>query len=83
MNRIPSGNEIPWTFKTWISRFKGVDLPIGDLADDITRDSDFPEHDDFGEIHEYINQKSKGDFGGNRNVRTGLELLSSVQVIHN
>lgn len=30
--------QIPWTFKTWIIRFKGVDLPIGDLADDIAKD---------------------------------------------
>ena len=48
----------PWTFKTWILNFKGVDLPIGDLADDIARDPDFPEEDYFGEILEHISAKS-------------------------
>jgi len=52
--------EIPWTFKTWIANFKNVDLPIGDLADDILRSLDFPEEDDFGEIYEYLSVKAKG-----------------------
>jgi hypothetical protein len=50
--------ERPWTFKTWILNFKGVDLPIGDLADDIARDPDFPEEDYFGEILDHISAKS-------------------------
>lgn len=59
MTRSLKPNEIPWTFKTWIARFKGVDLPIGDLAGDILSDPDFPEEDDFGIIHEYICEKAK------------------------
>ena len=47
---------IPWTFKTWILKFKGVDLPIGDLANDISGDSDFPD-DDFAEIYDYLISK--------------------------
>lgn len=53
-----AGIPIPWTFKTWISKFEGVDLPIGDLAYDIQRDPDFPEDNDFGIIHEYITYKT-------------------------
>lgn len=52
---------IPWTFKTWIANFRGVDLPIGDLADDILRDDEFPEEDYFGEILEHISIKCRYD----------------------
>lgn len=55
------GKEIPWTFKTWILNFKGVDLPIGDLAADIAGDPDFPEKDYFEEILGHISAKCKGD----------------------
>ena len=51
----------PWTFKTWILNFQGVNLPIGDLADDVARDPDFPEEDYFGEILRHINLKSHND----------------------
>lgn len=50
--------EIPWTFKTWIANFKGVDLPIGDLAEDIARDSSFPDEDYFGEIIDHLRSKA-------------------------
>lgn len=53
--------QIPWTFKTWIDRFKGVDLPIGDLANDIAKDPDFPCEDYFGEIWDHISLKCKSD----------------------
>lgn len=53
------GTIIPWTFKTWIVRFKDVDLPIGDLANDILRDSEFPDEDDFGVILEHIYDKTR------------------------
>ncbi len=53
--------QIPWTFKTWIALFKGVDLPIGDLADAISKDEDFPDEDYFDEMWEHISQKSKYD----------------------
>ena len=54
-------NEVPWTFKTWIANFENVDLPIGDLAQDIARVDDFPEDDNFGEILDYIGRKSRWD----------------------
>lgn len=31
------------TFKEWIIRHKGKDTPLGNLADDVSRDKDFPE----------------------------------------
>lgn len=50
---------IPWTFKTWIKHFNGVDLPIGDLAEDICSDKHFPEDaDDFDEIYDYLRDKT-------------------------
>lgn len=50
--------EIPWTFKTWIANFQGVDLPIGDLASDIAKDPDFPDDDDdFSEIYDHLQSK--------------------------
>ncbi|ENH96685.1 hypothetical protein J416_09314 [Gracilibacillus halophilus YIM-C55.5] len=52
------GTPIPWTFKTWIANFKGVNLPIGDLADDIMSDPDFPEVDSFNAIHDYLYEKA-------------------------
>ena len=48
---------IPWTFKTWILKFKGVDLPIGDLANDVSEDSNFPDDDDLSEIYDYLISK--------------------------
>lgn len=53
--------QIPWTFKTWIIRFRGVDLPIGDLADDIAKDESFPDEDYFLEIWEHISNKCGQD----------------------
>lgn len=50
-------SEIPWTFKTWIVRFKGVDLPIGDLAKDIVSDEDFPNEDYFSDIYDHLRSK--------------------------
>ena len=60
--------EIPWTFKTWIANFKGVDLPIGDYANDIGRDENFPDTEDYQVVlsenqmrnHDY---SSVGNFG--------------------
>lgn len=46
-----------WTFKTWISNFKDVNLPIGDLAEDIINDPDFPNSDYFAEIYEHLHSK--------------------------
>ena len=55
------GKVVPWTFKTWILNFRGVDLPIGDLATDIAGDPDFPEGDYFGELLSHISEKSHDD----------------------
>lgn len=46
--------QIPWTFKTWLAEFKGVDLPIGDFAEYVSNEPDFPVEDSFGIIHEYL-----------------------------
>ncbi|BFH59416.1 YozE family protein [Paenibacillus azoreducens] len=54
----PPSEPIPWTFKTWIKNFKGVDLPIGDLAEDISKDTFFPDGDDFSDIHAYICERA-------------------------
>lgn len=48
---------IPWTFKTWLAKFEGVDLPIGDLARDVAKDSNFPGEDAFEFILEYLTYK--------------------------
>lgn len=53
--------QIPWTFKTWIIRFRGVNLPIGDLANDIAKDESFPDEDYFLEIWEHISNKCGQD----------------------
>lgn len=53
--------QIPWTFKTWIIRIRGVDLPIGDLANDIAKDESFPDEDYFLEIWEHISNKCGQD----------------------
>lgn len=49
-----SAYDVPWTFKSWLSRFESVDLPIGDLAKDVANDADFPEDDDFSEIAAHV-----------------------------
>jgi len=56
------GKQIPWTFKTWIAKFKNVDLPIGDLAAYIENASDFPlsdeDDDDLSTLTEYFVEKN-------------------------
>lgn len=49
--------EIPWTFKSWIANFRGVDLPIGDYANDILADENFPDTEDFSVIRDYLISK--------------------------
>lgn len=51
--------EVHGLLKRESSISKGVDLPIGDLADDISRDADFPEEDYFDEILERISTKCR------------------------
>ena len=45
------------TFKTWIKEFRGHDSAIGDLADDINRDKEFPSSKKFEKIAEYLISK--------------------------
>jgi len=45
------------TFKEWISYFKDVDRPIGDLASDIARDKEFPTENTKGTIRNYLSNK--------------------------
>lgn len=42
------------TFKTWIKQFQGENTPIGDLADDIQRDKNFPATSDFEKMTTYL-----------------------------
>lgn len=44
----------PWTFKSWLSRFTSVDLPIGDLANDVVKDTGFPDSESFEVIQNYL-----------------------------
>lgn len=53
-DKIREQHLIPWTFKTWILKFIEVDLPIGDLARDISNDNDFPDSESFSEMFEYL-----------------------------
>lgn len=53
--------ETPWTFYNWIIRFKGVDLPIGDLAEDISKDPKFPKEDYFSEILTHLSDTCNYD----------------------
>lgn len=47
-------NEVPWTFKKWLSKFESVDLPIGDLARDVSNDSNFPTSEDYRVLYRYL-----------------------------
>lgn len=42
------------TFKEWIVKFSGVELPIGDLAREIERDKRFPNSIIYEEIVDYL-----------------------------
>lgn len=42
------------TFKDWILKFDGVDLPIGDLAVFVAFDKKFPNTRDYETIHHYL-----------------------------
>ncbi len=49
--------EIEWTFKEWLANFKGVDLPIGDLATDSLADPHFPDTNDYTTLYNYYSSK--------------------------
>lgn len=44
-----------YSFKEWLDKFKGVDLPIGDLQADVAKDPTFPKQSrDHDEIRDYL-----------------------------
>lgn len=45
------------SFYEWLVLFRGVDRPIGDLAQDALRDPDFPKHKNFEEIRNHLQAK--------------------------
>lgn len=45
-------------FKTWLLHFKNVDRPIGDLANDIAKDSAFPSGNDRDVIRDYLESRA-------------------------
>ena len=49
------------TFKEWIIKFVGVDLPIGDIAADILEDKEFPNVKDYQTIVEYLERNNTFD----------------------
>lgn len=49
------------TFKEWIIKFVGVNLPIGDIAADIAEDKDFPNVKDYQTIIEYLERHNSSD----------------------
>ena len=48
-----------WKFKDWLNLFSGVDLPIGDLAEDVSAASDFPAVDDYDTLYTYFARKGQ------------------------
>lgn len=45
------------SFYEWLILFKGVDRPIGDLAQDVLQDPDFPKHGSFEEIFDCLQSR--------------------------
>lgn len=49
------------SFKEWLTKFKGVDRPIGDLANDVLSDLKFPDIDNQKEIISYLQHEKNAD----------------------
>ena len=49
------------TYKEWLLKFTGVDLPIGDIAADVAADDKFPNSKDYESIFEYLDSNSSSD----------------------
>lgn len=49
------------TFKEWLLKFKGVDLPIGDIAAEVELDEDFPNTKDYEILREYLEINATSD----------------------
>lgn len=80
-------------FKEWIKRHEGRDTPLGDLANDIRRDHNFPETGSYEEIYSYLGRVASRDIRHKvlRTLReawaafaksTGLKLLSEAEIEH-
>lgn len=42
------------TYKEWLLLFKGVKLPIGDIAIEVELDNEFPNTKDYKVLHEFV-----------------------------
>lgn len=49
------------TFKEWLLKFVGVDLPIGDIASDVSLDENFPNVKDYETIFDYLESNPTSD----------------------
>jgi uncharacterized protein YozE (UPF0346 family) len=49
------------TFKEWLLKFSGVDLPIGDIAADVAADDNFPNTKDYQSIVDYLKSNPTSD----------------------
>ena len=49
------------TFKAWIKQFKGAHSPLGDLADDIINDKDFPKSNGYKTLREYFGNNAAAE----------------------
>lgn len=48
---------VEWTFKKWLANFESVDLPIGDLANDVKRDPRVPDSEQYDILLQYFSAK--------------------------
>lgn len=46
------------TFKTWISKYKTSQNPIGDLGKRISKDKNFPKSNEYGILLNYLTSKN-------------------------
>ncbi|MES1047204.1 hypothetical protein FOA22_22380 [Heyndrickxia oleronia] len=49
------------TYKEWLLKFTGVDLPIGDIAADVAADDNFPNTKDYESIRKYLETNPTSD----------------------
>jgi uncharacterized protein YozE (UPF0346 family) len=58
INRIPGEKEVSYIgFKQWIKKYENKDNQIGDLAEDIKNDPNFPEDSDYKLVLAYLQDK--------------------------
>jgi uncharacterized protein YozE (UPF0346 family) len=50
------------TYKEWLLKFKGVNLPIGDIAAEVELDDNFPNTKDYESLHEYLESNYTDSF---------------------